>query len=208
MIGQAADTDLLSRARAGDGQALGELFSRYRERLRKMVRLRMGCGLAGRIDASDVLQEAFLDMARRFHEYLERPAVPFYLWLRALTRQRLIDLHRRHLGAQMRDASLELSLSGRPPLASSECLAEQLLGRLTSPTDAALRAELQARLQEALNGMEPLDREIVMLRHFEELTNNEAAEVLGIETAAASKRYIRAIRRLKAILDAVPGFFD
>jgi RNA polymerase sigma-70 factor (ECF subfamily) len=209
MSDRSPESDPLARARAGDPEALGQLFLHFRDRLRKMVRLRLDRRLAGRVDPSDVLQEAFLDLSRRFPEYVANPAVPFYLWLRALTGQRLIDLHRQHLGAQMRDASQEVSLHrGGLPQASSEYLAEQLLGRMTSPTQAAIRAEMQIRLQEALNSMEPLDREVVVLRHFEELTNNETAEVLGIDRSAASKRYVRAIRKLKAILDAVPGFFD
>ena len=202
------EADLLQRAKAGDQQALAALFARYRDRLRKMVRLRLDRRVSGRIDASDVLQDAYLDVARRFPEYAAAPAVPFYVWLRALAGQRLVDLHRRHLGAQMRDAGQEISLCrGALPAASSASLAQQLLAGLTSPTQAAIRAEMQVRLQETLNSMDPIDREVVVLRHFEELTNVEAAEVLGIETSAASKRYIRAIRRLKAILDAVPGFF-
>src|SRR5262245_2208853 len=201
--------ELLRRAKAGDEAALGALFVRYRDRLRQMVRLRLDRRLSGRIDTSDVLQDAYLDVARRFPEYAAAPAVPFYIWLRALTGQRLVDLHRRHLGAEMRDAGREVSLyRGALPTASSASLAQQLLAGLTSPTQAAIRAEMQLRLQEALNGMDPIDREVVVLRHFEELTNAEAADVLGIETSAASKRYIRAIRRLKAVLDAVPGFFS
>ena len=203
------EADLLQRAKGGDQQALAALFGRYRDRLRKVVRFRLDRRMAGRIDASDVLQDAYLDVAWRFPEYAAAPAVPIYLWLRALTGQRLVGLQRRHLGAQMRDAGQEVSLyRGALPAASSASLAQQLLAGLTSPTQAAVRAEMQVRLQEALNSMDPIDREVVVLRHFEELTNVEAAEVLGIETSAASKRYIRAIRRLKAILDAVPGFFS
>jgi RNA polymerase sigma-70 factor (ECF subfamily) len=200
--------DLLRRAKAGDEAALGALFMRYRDRLRQMVRLRLDRRLSGRIDTSDVLQDAYLDVARRFPEYAAAPTVPFYIWLRALTGQRLVDLHRRHLGAEMRDAGREISLyRGALPTASSASLAQQLVAGLTSPTQAAIREEMQLRLQEALNGMDPIDREVVVLRHFEDLSNGEAADVLGIETSAASKRYIRALRRLKAILDAVPGFF-
>jgi RNA polymerase sigma-70 factor (ECF subfamily) len=200
--------DLLRRAKAGDTAALGALFAHYRDRLRQMVRLRLDRRLAGRLDASDVLQEAYLDVARRFPEYAAAPAVPFYVWLRALTGQRLIDLHRQHLGARMRDAGQEVSLyRGALPQASSASLAQQLLAGLTSPTQAAVRAEMQLQLQDALNGMDPIDREVVVLRHFEELNNVETAAALGIETSAASKRYLRAIRRLKAILDQVPGFF-
>jgi RNA polymerase sigma-70 factor (ECF subfamily) len=199
--------DLLRRAQAGDKAALGALFAHYRDRLRKMIRLRLDRRVYGRLDPSDVLQEAYLDVARRFPEYAAAPTVSFYLWLRALAGQRLIDLHRQHLGAQMRDAGREVSLyRGALPQASSASLAQQMLAGLTSPTQAAVRAERQIQLQEALNGMDPLDREVVVLRHFEELTNVEAAQVLGIDTSAASKRYIRAIRRLKAVLDALPGF--
>jgi RNA polymerase sigma-70 factor (ECF subfamily) len=202
------EAKLLQRARAGDEPALAELFARYRDRLRKMVRLRLDRRMYGRLDASDVLQEVYLDVARRFPEYAAAPAVSFYVWLRALTGQRLIDLHRQHLGAQMRDAGQEVSLyRGALPQASSESLAQQLLAGLTSPTQAAVRAEMQLKLQEALNSMDPIDREVVVLRHFEELNNVETAAVLGIETSAASKRYLRAIRRLKAILDQIPGFF-
>ncbi len=200
--------DLLRRAKAGDAAALGLLFAHYRDRLRKMVRLRLDRRLARRLDASDVLQEAFLDVSRRFPEYAAAPAVPFYVWLRALTGQRLIDVHRQHLGAKMRDAGQEVSLyRGALPQASSASLAQQLLAGFTTPTQAAVRAEMQLQLQEALNSMDPIDREVVVLRHFEELSNIETAAVLGIEAAAASKRYLRAIRRLKAILAQIPGFF-
>jgi RNA polymerase sigma-70 factor (ECF subfamily) len=199
--------DLLRRARAGDASALGALFAHYRDRLRLMIRLRLDRRVCGRLDPSDVVQEAYLDVARRFPEYAAAPAVPFYVWLRELTGQRLIDLHRRHLGAKMRDAAQEVSLyRGALPQASSASLAQQLLAGLTSPTQAAVRAEMQLQLQEALNSMDPMDREVVVLRHFEELNNLETAAVLGIEPSAASKRYLRAIRRLKAILDQIPGF--
>jgi RNA polymerase sigma-70 factor (ECF subfamily) len=165
--------------------------------------------LQGRLDPSDVLQEAFLDVARRAPEYAARPDMPVFLWLRFLTAQRLLALHRQHLGAQMRDAEQEVSLyRGALPMASSVSLAAQLMGRFTSVSEAAARAELQVKLQAVLNGMEPLDREVLALRHFEELTNAETAEVLGIRKSAASNRYIRALRRLKDILTGMPGFFD
>jgi RNA polymerase sigma-70 factor (ECF subfamily) len=208
MTGDAADIDdLLRRARDGDRQALAALFTRYRERLRQMVRLRLDRRLQGRLDPSDVLQEAYLDLARRLPEYGANPSVPFYLWLRALTGQRLIDLHRQHLGAKMRDAAQEVSLYRNAlPQASSVSLAAQLLGRLTSASRAAIRAETQIRVQEALNGMDPLDREVLTLRHFEMLTNEETAQVLGLRKSAASNRYVRALKRLKDMLAGVPGW--
>src|SRR5262245_10945936 len=150
-----------------------------------MVRLRLDRRLQGRVDPSDVLQDAYLDYARRFPEWAERPALPFFLWLRLLTGQKLVDLHRRHLGAQMRDAGQEVSLyRGALPQASSASLAAQLLGRLTSASQAAIRAERQLRLQEVLNGLDEMDREILALRHFEQLSNGEAAQVLGLSKTA------------------------
>ncbi len=200
---------MLARAAAGDQDALAHVFACYRDRLRQMVRLRLDRRLQGRLDPSDVLQEAYLDFARRLPEYSREPAMPFYLWLRLLTGQRLVDLHRMHLGAKMRDAGQEVSLyRGALPQASSASLAAQLLGRLTSASRAAIRAETQIRVQEALNRMDALDREVLTLRHFEMLTNDETATVLGIKKSAASNRYIRALKRLKELLATLPGFED
>jgi RNA polymerase sigma-70 factor (ECF subfamily) len=210
MADEPEDTqDRLRRAADGDEAALAELFSRHRKRLRQMVRLRLDHRLAGRVDPSDVLQEAYLDAARQLPSYLEQPALPFFLWLRLVTGQRLLRTHREHLGAAMRDARREVSLyRGALPQASSVSLANQLLGRLSSPSQAVLRAEMQIRLQEALNGMDALDREVLVLRHFEELSNSETARVLGIEKTAASNRYVRALKRMREILAALPGFLE
>jgi RNA polymerase sigma-70 factor, ECF subfamily len=200
--------ELLARAAAGDEAALTELFSRYRKRLKQMVRLRLNRRLQGRIDDSDVLQEAYLEAARRLPEYLADRPLPFFLWLRHLTGEKLIDTHRRHLGARMRDAAQEVSLHRGPmPAASSASLAAQLLGRLTSPSQAAVKAETRLRVQEVLNRMEPLDREVLALRHFEQLTNAEVAETLGLNESTASSRYLRALKRLKDELRDLPGLF-
>jgi RNA polymerase sigma-70 factor (ECF subfamily) len=192
---------LLARAGAGDDRAVGDLFARYRDRLKRMIRLRLNRHLQGRVDDSDVLQDAFLEAARRLGEYLKSPEAPFFLWLRRITSHKIVDAHRRHLGAQARDAELEISLHRGPlPRANSMSLAAQLLGRLTSPSAAAVKAEVRLKLQEALNQMDEIDREILALRHFEQLTNVEAAAELGLETSAASKRYLRALARLQKIL--------
>src|SRR3954452_12704621 len=160
----------------GDRAAADELFSRYRKRLKRMVRLRLSRHLQGRVDDSDILQEACLEAGRRLAEYLRDRPLPFFLWLRHIAGQKLIDAHRRHLGAQMRDASCELSLHRGPmPAASSASLAAHLLGRLTSPSQAAMKAEARLRVQEALNEMEPLAREVLALRPFEQLSNAETA---------------------------------
>jgi RNA polymerase sigma-70 factor (ECF subfamily) len=202
-------SELLRRAGAGDAQALNELLALYRDRLRGMVRLRLNRRLQGRVDPSDVLQEAYLEICRGLPDYLRSPTLPFFLWLRHVTGQKLIAIHRHHLGAQMRDADQEVSLyRGALPQANSVSLAAQLLGHMTSASQAAIRAEDQMLVQEALNSMDPLDREVLALRHFEMLSNEETAQVLGIKKSAASNRYIRALKRLKDILASIPGFLD
>jgi RNA polymerase sigma-70 factor (ECF subfamily) len=198
--------ELIARLRAGDRAALNAMFERHRDRLRRMVEIRLDSRLKARLDASDVVQEAYLEVAARLEEYVRDPKLPPFLWLRLVVGERLMKLHRHHLGAQMRDAGREVSLfRGALPAASSAALAAQLLGRYTSPTQAILRAERILRLQEALNTLEPIDREILSLRHFEELTAAETARVLGIEESAAAKRYFRALKRLKDVLAAMPG---
>jgi RNA polymerase sigma-70 factor (ECF subfamily) len=207
LTGNSGETDqLLQRLAQGDRQGLGALLERHRQRLRRMVALRLDQRLQGRLDASDVIQEAFLEASERLPEYLRQPALPFFLWLRFLTGQKMAELHRHHLGARMRDAGREISLyRGSLPEASSAALAAQLLGHDTRPSEAAIRAERKIRLQEALNGMDPLDREVLALRHFEQLNNAETAQVLGLRESAASKRYVRALKKLKEILTSLPG---
>src|SRR5262249_54538153 len=147
-----------------------------------------------------------LEASARLADYTRKPDMPFFLWLRFLTGQRLLRVHRQHLGAEMRDVAREVSLyHGALPEATSAALAAQLLGRDTRPSEAAIRAERRIRLQEALNSMDPIDREVLALRHFEQLTNPEAARVLGLQESAAAKRYVRALKRLREILDARPG---
>jgi RNA polymerase sigma-70 factor (ECF subfamily) len=201
--------DLIRRAAAGEAVVLAALWERYRGRLRQMIRLRLDRRLQSRVDPSDVLQEAYLDLAARLPDYARDSPMPPYLWMRLVTGQRLMQIHRRHLGAAIRDADREISLyQGALPQASTASLAAQLLGHLTSPSQAAARAERQLQLQQALNAMEPVDREIIALRHFEELSNGEAADVLGLSKGAASKRYVRAMIRLQAALESVPHFLD
>jgi RNA polymerase sigma-70 factor, ECF subfamily len=171
-----------------------------------MISLRLDQRLQGRIDPSDVLQEAFLVASLQLKDYAKDRAIPFFLWLRLVAGQKLVALHRHHLGKQMRDAGREVALyQGSLPQASSTALAARLLGRETAPSEAAMRAEVALRLETALNAMDPLDREVLVLRHFEQLSNAEAAQVLNIQAAAASKRYVRALRRLKSILQDMPG---
>jgi len=197
---------MLKQAQAGDTGALDAIFQRHRERLLRMVKIRLDRRLQARIDASDVVQDAYVDVMMRLQEYLQNPKIPLFLWLRLVVGDRLLKLHREHLGTQMRDVGREVSLyRDALPAASSAALAAQLLGKHTSPSQAAVRAERMLRLQEALNSLEPIDREILSLRHFEELTRSEAAQVLGIEEATAAKRYVRALKRLRGVLREMLG---
>ena len=203
--GEADIVELLARVRGGDQPALAELFARHRDKLRRMVQLRLDHRLAGRVSPSDVLQEAYIDALKRIDHYFDKPDQPFFGWLRLVVGQRLADVHREHL-AQKRDVGQEVAIHRGGPGADSACLAACLLGSGTSPSHAAARTESFGRLEEALEQMDPLDREVLALRHFEELTNNETAALLGIQSAAASKRYVRALARLKQILETIPGF--
>jgi RNA polymerase sigma-70 factor (ECF subfamily) len=198
--------DLLRRSAQGDQAGWSALLARHEDRLRRLVAFRLDRRLQGRVDPSDVLQEVYLEVAGHLAEYLREPGMPFYLWLRGITGNKLLELHRHHLGTEMRDAGREVSLyRGAMPEASSADLAARLLGRLTRPSEAAIRAEMKLRLQEVLNGMDPLDREVLALRHFEQLSTAETARVLGIKEAAAGKRYLRALKRLKDLLAGKPG---
>jgi RNA polymerase sigma-70 factor (ECF subfamily) len=167
-----------------------------------MVAIRLDDRLRGRVDPSDVIQEAFLEATVRREENARgaEPMPPF-LWLRFLTLQRLQIAHRRHLGTRSRDAGREVPIRGlASPAASSAAIAAQLLGRDTRASEVLIRAERKLRLQEALDAMDAIDREVLVLRHFEQLSNGECARVLGLGESAATKRYIRALKRLKIIL--------
>jgi len=205
MANNSSDTNRLHQdVVQGDQDTWNRLLSQHRNRLRRMVALRLDQRLQGRIDPSDVIQEAYLEAWTRLGEYLQQPDMPFFLWLRLLTGQKLVTLHRRHLGVHMRDAGREISLyQGTLPETSAAALAAQLLGHHTGPSEAAIRAELKTRLQEAINSMDPLDREILALRHFEQLSRAETVALLGIPEATASKRYLRALKRLKEVLQSM-----
>lgn len=192
------DAERLARAGRGDRDAMGELFGRWRPRLEWLVELRLDPRLRGRLDPADVLQEAWLDVSRRFDDWAKKPDMPLFLWVRFLTVQKLAELHRRH-GAQQRDAWREVPLHAGPT-ASADSLAERLAGSVSSPSRGLAREELLARVRGALAGLDAIDREVLAMRHFEELTNGEVASVLGITPAGASNRYVRALKRLREAL--------
>jgi RNA polymerase sigma-70 factor, ECF subfamily len=207
MCNSSSTNHLLGRIRTRDERAAGELFARHAERLRQMVRLRLDRRLRARFTSSAVLEDVWREAQRRLGEYSSETGTSFFLWLRRLTGARIQALHKQHLGTQAAAAGQEVNLyRGALPEANAASIAGQLLGQRSM--GQAAQAALQVRLQEALNGMERLDREILSLCHFEDLSNREAALVLGIDEATASNAYVRALKRLKEILSAIPGFLD
>lgn len=202
------DETMIARLQSGDEHAFVQLFSQYRDRLKRMLEFRMDRRLRGREDPSDIVQEVYLDAFQRMRHYLRRPELSFYVWLRQLTTQRLIDVHRRHLMAGMRDVKQEVAMHRTANAATSASMAIQLAAQLATPSQLAMRAELISQIETALDGMDEIDREIIALRHFEELRNVEVAEVLGLKEAAASNRYMRALSKLRTVLQDLPGFAD
>jgi RNA polymerase sigma-70 factor (ECF subfamily) len=193
--------ELLARARQGDAGAIERLLTSHRDALRRVVDLRLDRALAGRVDASDIVQEVLLEASQRLSDYLRNPTMPFRLWLRHMARDHIIDAHRRHRLAQRR------SLDREQPMVpavlgdrSSIELAARFFDNELTPASAAIRHELERRLHAALATLDEDDREVICMRHFEQLSNQEVAQALELTEAAASMRYLRALRRLRALL--------
>jgi RNA polymerase sigma-70 factor, ECF subfamily len=198
--------ELLRLAAAGDGGSWEALVGRSRTRLRRMVAFRLDPRLQGRVDPSDVLQDAYIEAWKDLGSYLARPEIPFFLWLRGIAGNKLRELHRHHLGTRMRDPRREVSIhGGAMPETTTTAMAAELLGSFTRASEEAARLELRLRLQDALEAMDPIDREVLALRHFEQLSPGETARVLGIKEKAAGMRYVRALRRLKEVLKDLGG---
>jgi RNA polymerase sigma-70 factor (ECF subfamily) len=188
---------LVERTRNGDVSAFEELFNRHRRRLQKAIALRMDRRVAARVDTSDVLQETYMEAFQRFPKYLRQEGMPFYLWLYWIALKKIIGLHRRHLGAGKRTVQLEVPLM---PVDSSVHFVSGLIGRLPSPTQELANAELAERLRVALEQLNTDERDLILWRHFEQLSACDTAQLLNITEAAAKKRYIRAMERLRKIL--------
>jgi RNA polymerase sigma-70 factor (ECF subfamily) len=192
---------LVRRAADGDQEGWSELADRYRGRLQRMVLARLDRRLRRRVEASDIVQEACIEAAQHLADYLSDPKMPFYLWLRGIAGNKMLELHRHHLGVQMRDAKREVAIDNAPGMQSTAVgLAAVMVANDTRPSQAAMREEMKHRLEEALASLDPIDRDVLALRHYEQLSNRETAELLGIEPAAASKRYVRALKRMKDLL--------
>ena len=201
MIDSVDDTAELELLRTRGDEAVAALMHRQRQKLSRMVAMRLDRRIVGKVATEDILQDAFVEAARRVQDYLDRPSVPFFVWLRRITSQVLIDTHRRYLGARMRDVRQEVSsYRGGSAGASSVSLAAQLADSLTTPSQCAVRGEMLDELRTALDALDEIDREVLVLRHLEELSNNEVAQILGIDRFAASKRYLRALERLRNVM--------
>ena len=198
--------ELLAEAGRGQPDAVNRLLERHRAALRKLIQLRLDRKIARRVDASDVVQDVLLEANERLQEYLANPCMPFHLWLRHLAKDRMIDMHRRHRGAQRRSLDRERSLAG-PQFGdqSSFDLAGQLAASELTPAAASIRRDLEQRFLTAMDQMDEDDRDILLMRHFEQLGNSEAAEALGLSPAAAGMRHLRALRKLRAILGERPS---
>ena len=197
---------LLAAAREGDAAAAGQLLDRHRDALRRMIAMRLDQRIRQRVDASDVVQEVLIDANRRLTDYLENPAMPFHLWLRQMARDRLIDAHRRHRVSAKRSVDREqaIAVGGDMDRSTLELAAQLCDGQMT-PAAAATMHELQARFEAALSEINDQDREIILMRHYEHLSNQEVAQSLELSEPAASMRYLRAIRRLRVILAEPPS---
>lgn len=191
--------DLRDELQKGGQAAFAEQFSQYRDRLRRTLTTRLNRRHRVRTDMSDILQESYIAAWQRIDHFVANPNVSFYVWLREVTLQRLIDSHRHHVTAQRRSVNLEDNFSARNS-SSTQNLAAHFVARLASPSQLAVHDEMIERVNATLESMSPNDREVLILRHFEELMNSEVAEVLGISVAAASNRYVRALKRLQEAL--------
>jgi RNA polymerase sigma-70 factor (ECF subfamily) len=201
------DEPTIARLRMAGEQALAETLVAERDRLHRIIEHRMDPKLSGRVDPGDVLQETFLEARKRLTRYLEDPKVPVFVWLRGVALDTLINVHRRHVEAQRRDAGQEVSIQATAVNASSAAnLARSLMAADTSPSNAVLREETHQMLERALEILDDIDREVLTMRHFEQLSNDEVAQILGVKKAAASRRYTRALEHIRVVLQALPGF--
>ncbi len=192
---------LLSALKSNHEESFAEFFETARQRLARIVQFRLDYRLRGRVSESDVIQETYVRAVKRLDRYINQPEVPFFVWLRSELHQKLIEVHRMHFGAEKRDVRKEQVVRRANTGQTSIALAAHLVGQMTSASQLLEQAEQIEALQVALDEMNEVDREVIALRHFEELSNVETAEILGIESSAASKRYLRALKRLREIFE-------
>jgi RNA polymerase sigma-70 factor (ECF subfamily) len=192
--------ELLRQAQQGDADAVERLLTVHREPLRRMIDLRLDPALAARVDASDIVQDVLIEAHRRLQDYLRKPTMPFHLWLRHIAKDHIIDAHRHERLAQRRSIDREQSLNANRPGESSLDWAAQFLDAEMTPASAAMRQEMERKVQSAIEQLDPDDREIILMRYVEQLSNQDVADTLGVSEAAASMRCLRAVRRLQSML--------
>jgi RNA polymerase sigma-70 factor (ECF subfamily) len=192
--------ELLAQAKKGDADAVERLLTVHREPLRRMINLRLDPALAARVDASDIVQDVLIEAHRRLQDYLRKPAMPFHLWLRHIAKDHIIDAHRHERLAQRRSVDREQSMNATRPGDSSLEWAAQFFDQEMTPASAAMRQEMERKVQSAINQLDEADREIILMRYVEQLSNQDVADTLGLSEAAASMRCLRAVRRLQALL--------
>ncbi len=194
--------ELLVQVREGSDGAVDKLFDRHRKALRRMIHLRLNNRVSRRVDASDVLQDVFIEASRRLQTYLEKPPMAFHLWIRQIARDRIIDAHRRHAVSAKRSVDREMSLNAPATVDQSSIeLAGQLCDGELTPAAAATQREIAMQLEQAVHQLRDQDREIILMRHYEQLSNLEIAQELGLTEPATSMRYLRALRRLRELLN-------
>lgn len=201
--------NLLNNARQGDEHAIEQLLTRHRDALKRMIDMRLDKRVAQRIDVSDIVQEVLVEASRRLQQYLENPAMPFHLWIRQIAKDRIIDAHRRHRVSAKRSVDRErrLELQG-PPDASTIELAGQLLDPSLTPAARATQREMAIQVQACIDQLDERDRDILLMRHYEQLSNQEVAQALGLTEPAASMRYLRALKRLRAAIAGATSDFQ
>ena len=192
--------ELLQNARQGESAAVNELMERHRNAVRQMIQMRLDRAVAARVDASDVVQDVLLEASQRLNDFIEGGSMPFHLWLRQLAKDRLIDMHRRHRGAQRRSVDREQRVGAGSSERSSLNLGGVLADGQLTPAAASIRREIEQRFLTALQELGDDDRDIILMRHQEHLTNSEVAEALGLSQPAAGMRYLRALRKLREVL--------
>ncbi len=198
--------ELLNNVRDGQAVAVEELMDRHRNSLRRMIQLRLDQRLMQRMDVSDVIQDVLIEANRRLADYLNNPVIPFHLWIRQIAKDRIIDAHRRHRVSAKRSIDREQPQPGKGPFDQSTIeLANQFRDQALTPAAAATQRELASQIESAVQMLRDNDREIILMRHYEQLNNQEIAQSLGLTEPAASMRYLRALKRLREIIEGMPA---
>ena len=201
-----ATAELLVNVREGQQDAVEELLGRHRDSLRRMIAIRLDQRIMQRLDVSDVVQDVLIEANRRLVDYVNNPSIPFHLWIRQIAKDRIIDAHRRHRLSAKRSIDREQPMGGgqNQPDQSTMELANQFRDAALTPAAAATQRELARHIEMAIQHLRDGDREVILMRHYEQLNNQEIAQALGLSEPAASMRYLRAVKRLREVIDSLP----